>query len=289
MYNLYSKKLKKYSKDTHSFSKNYDFWSRYLMERVARLFEWEGLPFPQKELEFRLLTNGYCAIVPKDKSYMVANCSLSGVTEYYDEFTTMTWATPKGSGTHLIDTRHILCNNDSLRTSIIPIVHHYAVELAHCSVTLVDSLVNKRAENVITAPTGNASESAMSFINDLFEGNIKPINDDLFGAIKFNNFNNSTNSTFNDCYELQHNILASFFECFGIASAYRKKGNMTDDEVNREDNLLLVNINDMIKAREEIADKLSKAMNTTITVKSLVKYENVSRETNEEGGADNDN
>lgn len=270
--NFYITKVKKLSKDTHSFSKNYRYWFDYLLERVSRLFEWQGLPFPQKELELRLLTNGYCAIVPHKNSYMVCDCGVSGVTEYYDEYTHINWATPVNSGNHKIDDRHILCNNDTLRDSVIPIVHHYAIELAHCDVTLIDCLVNKRADTVFTANTTTGAESVQLYINDLYEGKHRPIKDEIFNSVKVNTYNGG-NISFLECYELRKNILASFFECFGIATPTLKKGNMTDDEVNRDNGLLLVNINDMLKAREEIAQKLTKVLGTTVTVKTLVTYE----------------
>lgn len=269
--NFYINKVKKLSKLTHSFSANYNYWFEYLMERVARLFEYNGLPFPQKELELRLLTNGYCAIVPYKNTFMACDCSMFGVTQYFDEFTNITWATPVNSGTHTIDKMHILCNNDSLRNSIIPIVNHYAVELAHCSVTLVDCLVNKRTDTVFTAQTSTGEESIQLFINDLYEGKHRPIKDEIFNSVKVNSFASSSVS-FIECYELQKNILSSFFECFGIASPTLKKGNMTDDEVNRDNGLLLVNINDMLKSREEICAKLTDALGTKVTVKPLVNY-----------------
>lgn len=281
MDNYFMKKINKKAKSTHDFANNYNYWSYYLYGRVMRLFEWSGLPFPQKELEMRLLLDGYCASIPFNNKQIVASCSLYGITEYYDEFSHLTWNTPQKSGTHKIDDNYILANNDSLRQSIIPIVNHYAIELAHTSITMVNSLVNKRADSTITATNGVTSESANNFINNLYTGKQVPLTDEQFAQLHFNAWSSGNNNAFVDCYELQRNLLGAFFECFGIATAYRKKGNMTDDEVNRNDNLLMLDINDMLKCRQEFADKLSNAINSEVTVKTLVNYK--------KGVSDNDN
>lgn len=278
---IFEKELKKLSKERHKYEYSYNYWCRELFTRVVRLFEWQGLPFPQKELEQRLLALGYCGIIPYNNGYIVTNVSLSGITEYEDEFTDITYANPKISGTHKIDENYILCNNDSLRNSILPIISYYAHELAHADITMINSLVNKRIDSAMTASSGAEYESAMSFINNLYNGVVTPITSELFSSIKFNQFANNNNDTFIKCYELRHNLLNEFYECFGIASTYEKKANMTTDEVTRNNQLLLINIDDMLKSRIEIADKLSTVLQHEVTVRTIVNYN--------EGVIDNDN
>lgn len=262
-----------------------NFWTSYLYERVIRLFEWTNLPFPQKEMEMRLLTFGHCGIVPLNNTFMVVKNSLYGVTEYFDEYTSFSWATPLGNmqgvGTHLIDDKHIDCLNDSLRSGVDWFINKYALSLAHCDLTMINSLVNKRADSSIIADTSNASESARVYLNNLYKGKQVPLNDSVYQSIRFND-NKSVSDDYIKAFELQKNLLTQFFESFGIASAYEKKGNMIDSEVTRNDNLLMININDMYKCRLEIAEKINKGYGTNVSVKCLVKV-------TEKGGSDNDN
>lgn len=251
-----------------------NIWQEYLFERVIRLFEWNGLPFPQKEIEMRLLSLGYCGIVPLKDSFMVVKAEPVGVTQYFDEFTHIQWATPLkdlrySMGNHLIDDKHILCSNDSCRNDILWLVEQYALELAHCDITMVNALVNARKDGIITANKSTTVESARLFYKDLYKGKVNPIKDSIYEGIKFNG--TSTNSeTFVKAFELRKNLLSQFFECFGIASTYEKKGNMIDSEVTRNDNLLMININDMLKARQEICEKIKEGYNVDVSVKCLV-------------------
>ena len=64
-----------------------NYWIEMLFEKIVRIFEWKGLPFPQREIEMRLITAGYCGFV-KDEllDYMVAYGGMSRPTQYFDVF-----------------------------------------------------------------------------------------------------------------------------------------------------------------------------------------------------------
>ena len=81
--------------------KSYQYWIDTLFEKCVKMFKWEGLPLsiPQKEIETRLILQGYCGFLKDSKvGLMVASGSMSGVTQYYDEFTTFTYAVPTAMG-----------------------------------------------------------------------------------------------------------------------------------------------------------------------------------------------
>ena len=80
-------KLKKYDKKILNVDNSFLFWKETLFEKCVRIFEWNGLPFPQKEIEIRLILNGFCGFVDDDKiGKMVSSGSLNGVTQYFDIF-----------------------------------------------------------------------------------------------------------------------------------------------------------------------------------------------------------
>lgn len=257
-----------YCKESHSFANAYTFYRNYLFEKVMLLFKWEGLPetIPQKEIESRLLLEGICAVYEFQKGRPIAtSCNLFGVTDYYDEFTHANLITPRHHKRVKVDGCAIIDNN-SLRNSVCHIIHRYAIALAHCDVTMIDSIVNKRMDTVITVRDSVTSEKARKFYNDLYAGRFSVIDDEFFSDLKFNQFANSSIDYLN-AYELQRNLLGAFFESFGIATPYRKKGNMTEEEINRNNDLLLVNIKDMLYCRELGAKKISDYLGTPVSVK----------------------
>ena len=59
-----------------------NYWIEMLFEKIVRIFEWKGLPFPQREIEMRLITAGYCGFVQDELlDYMVATGGMSGATQ----------------------------------------------------------------------------------------------------------------------------------------------------------------------------------------------------------------
>ena len=59
-----------------------NYWCNALLEKTIRIFEWTGLPFPQREIEMRTLIHGFCGFVNDKKvGLRVASGSMSGVTQ----------------------------------------------------------------------------------------------------------------------------------------------------------------------------------------------------------------
>ena len=82
---------KKLEKDEMKLDRSISYWKNYLFEKIVRIFEWNGLPFPQREIEMRLILNGYCGVVNDGKlGIMVVDVGMSGVNQYHDIFTHFT-------------------------------------------------------------------------------------------------------------------------------------------------------------------------------------------------------
>ena len=58
---------KKVEKDILKLDYSFNYWSDMLFEKCMRIFTWTGLPFPQKEIESRLLIDGYCGFLKDSK------------------------------------------------------------------------------------------------------------------------------------------------------------------------------------------------------------------------------
>lgn len=256
------------------------FWRDILFEKTIRIFEWDGLPFPQKELEMRLLMLGFCGVVNDAiKGIMVASGSMSGVTQYFDEFTQFTYTAPTAmGGTLKIGKKCVIVNNSALRNSIYPLVFRYASLLAHCDVSLKMSLVNLRMRNIISSDDISTADTYRALYDKFYNGNAEALIDD--------GFTNATNITPNvsgslgvmDCIDARNELLRMFYNDIGVRYTRDKKERMIESEVSSDNQMLLFNISDMLHQRENACEELNKLFNLKCSVKLSKEFAIVSAE-----------
>lgn len=235
------------------------YWSIELMGRMQRLFVWEGLPYPQRELENVLLTNGFCSQVESKKFLVskvgVAPCTYSGVTEYPDIGTKVTWTTPVASGSYNLNTNDgILIRNNSLSTSVIPFITRYAVMLANTDISLVQALVNERDQSLLMANNQKTVDAINSVFEKLEQGKRRAVlMDNLFEAVQGVTAlpTVSNKDTIKPILNAYDTILQMFYNDIGIRYNKDKKERMVESEVTSDSQRLLMNVSDMLKCREE--------------------------------------
>ena len=142
--NYYSDK--KIEKEVLQLPRSLNYWMETLFEKCVRMFEWRGLPksIPQKEIEQRLILDGYCGMVNDTRAgLIVASGGLSGVTPYCDEFKNFTYAAPTcAGGTTELGKNAVLIENTSLRNPLFPMILRYADLMAHAEISLKMALIN---------------------------------------------------------------------------------------------------------------------------------------------------
>lgn len=264
-------KIKKYDKAILNVDKGFLFWKEALFEKCVRIFEWTGLPFPQKEIEIRLLLNGFCGFVDDEKKgIMVASGSLSGVTQYYDIFKNFTYSAPTANGgTKVIGKKCVLIENTSLRNPLFPMIERYALLLAHADATLRSSLVNMRYCTALKGNEDSTVESLQTFLSKTENGETSVITDsDILETNILLPLQNTQNGQIGkSAVEIRNEILRMFLCEIGIRFSKEKRGNMTEDEINTNDQLLLFNINDMLRCRKNACNELKKVFNLDVDVK----------------------
>lgn len=164
-----TKHERKKEKNVVSLRTSYIRWYNLLYLKVLRMFEWKGLPFPQRELEKRLIDSGITAIV-KDgkKGYMTAWGSVHGVTEYEDVFTKFTYASPTAEGgTKDIGKDAVVCYANSLAYPIVGVVEKYASMLSHADITLKCALVNLRHTDILSSSDSATREDIKLWYNEM--------------------------------------------------------------------------------------------------------------------------
>ena len=271
-------KKSKLAKESYTFSVAYDYWVETLFERCMRLFVWKNTgDVPPHEIESMLLLGGDCGVTKKYKRKLTAfGGQYSGApTVYYDIFEDYTVHSPVYSDSLKVDKDVAVIWNNSCRNSVYPLVHRYAVMLAHLEVSFINTLINGRDSGGIPiASTETAKKSIEAYRNSLCNGKVMPIQDPAFSGVEFIGVDKNTGLNIKELMEARQNLLNAFYNDIGVKTAHEKKGNMIEEEVNANDTMLLLNLDDMLSSRKKGAEKVNALFGTNweVDVAEELKY-----------------
>ena len=272
---------KKDEKEELKLDKSIQFWKEALFEKAIRIFVWDGLPFPQKEIEIRLLLNGFCGFLKDAQAgIMVATGSMSGVTHYYDEFTQFTYAAPKAfGGTKKIDSECVIINNTALRNPLYPLIFRYACLLAHTDISIKCALINMRYTDLFSTDDESTAENVRAVREKIYNGDYDCIVDKSIISSLDNKANSATgNMTVKDALEVKTELLKSFYNEIGVRYVRDKKERMISDEIENDEQMLLLNINDMKYQREKACKKINELFGLNVSVKLSPEFEIIEKE-----------
>lgn len=264
---------KKLCMSSTTFAAGYKYWVEILFERAMRLFVWSNnedssINCPQKEIEATLLMNGTAGFTKYKGKVTVFNGVFAGEpTEYYDEFKKYSVYSPVFSKILTVGKDVSVMNNNSVRNSLYPLVHRYAIMLSHTEVTFVNTLINGRVGQGFPIASTNAQKVAIeNFRNSLCNGKVESILDPAFSGVDFKGVPSNSIINIKDLYEVRENILNSFYQDIGVKTSYNKKGNMIVEEVQANDSMLLLNLHDMLYSRQKGCELVNKMFGTNLTV-----------------------
>lgn len=271
-----SKIVPKVARESSTFNAGYFYWREELFERVMRLFVWENtynnktdVGVKPKEIELRLLLAGHCGITKiNDEDELTAMFgSFFGPTKYYDEKKKYTVRCPIYSGTRTINEDIAIIDNNSIRNPAIRLVHHYAILLAHTEVTLVNILVNARdSGGVPVATTEKQKASIQEYLGKLFNGQYGVVTDIGNLGLNYVGSDRKTYQSISEVMILRERLLKSFYSDIGVRSAFEKRSNSIEAEVEADTSMLLLNLSDMIECRKKGAEKVNDMFGTNWSV-----------------------
>lgn len=268
--------VSKLARESSTFNKGYEYWLNLLFERCTRLFVWENTydentktGVKPKEIEQRLLLKGHCGItkIKNEKELTAMWGHFFGVTKYMDEWTSYNVRCPIYSGTRTIGKDIVVIDNASIRNPVYPLIHHYAVMLAHSEVTLVNALVNARdAGGVPIVSTEKQKASVLGYLGKLFNGQYGVVTDLGSLGVDYAGADRRTQQSLMDIMETREKLIKSFYSDIGVRSAFEKRNNTIQAEVEADTSLLLLNLSDMLKMREIGAKEVNEMFGTNWTV-----------------------
>lgn len=268
------RKVIKLQKQNCSYNFLYKYWRDQLFERIMRLFIWEDTYKPEtregvppKEIEMRLVLKGHCGITEYDNELTAFFGSFYQPTKYYDEYTGYTIYCPVYSGTRTIGKDIVIVNNNALRNPTYFLVHHYATLLGHVETSLINCLINVRdSGGVPVVSTEKQKQSIIEYQNKVFNGEYGVVTDIGNLGIEYMGTDKNTNQDLMKIMETREKLIKSFYSDIGVRSAFEKRNNTVMAEVEADTSLLLLNLSDMLKQREDACEQVNKMFGTNWSV-----------------------
>lgn len=282
-------------KDKSSYADAYGFWINNLFERICRLFKWSGTGddldggIDPVHIEKPMLLYGQVGICDYKGNLTAFAGSYSGVSIYYDRFPYFMVHSPLYSGKKEIGKDIAIIRNNSNENSMRMLCHRYAVMLAHAEITLITMLVNARVTSVPTVNNNKQKAIVDAWRNGVYNGKVTTILDSGFLGVRWADINakSGNGTTLKDVWEVRTNILCDFYHDVGVRTTSTKKGNLIQAEVQGNDAMLLLNLDDMLDARQRGAELVNKmfGVNWSVDKCDELKYNDaVAVENNEENG-----
>lgn len=262
--------ITEYARESTTYSAFYFFWRDELFSRCMKLFKDVTNPIPPHEVEVRLMIQGHCGIAfcPSDKELTAFFGTPNGVAKYRDRLPNYTVRSPIYSKNLKVGSQVIVVYNDTLMNPLYDLIHHYACILAHTEVTYIHTAVMARIPN--GAPVAKSEIQKTSFGNffkSLFNGKFGFVSDPGDMGIEYAGAHTNITQGVVDLWTARQRILADFLADIGIKTGLDKRSNTVSDEANADTPALLVNLKDMLEAREEGFDRVNKRFGTNWSVR----------------------
>lgn len=263
----------------------YRYWFSKLLNVCLKMFEYDGLPesLPARELELNLLITGHAVVLvaPGTQGELFTPLtSVAGVSRYYQPEWAV-WSNPDilNSGQRwFFDKDCINIWNCSLQESMwyIPLdgsmytfICRYARQLADIESSINMYTVNTRATSMPVSDDNTVKESIKLFFKKLIKGERAIVTDSTI-VEKFRSVNileGHLNDTLNDLLVARDKILEQFYRDIGIRMYNPKRAQVTESELESNDQLLLICHDDMLKCRQEGIEKVNEMFGTNISIK----------------------
>lgn len=275
-----TKKLLKTMYNVRYVETGYWYWFWKLYNLVVDIFDYENLPenISKIDIENNLILLGYCGIIDKGGKLYAPFTRIFDYDVNYQP-TKLVFANPR-----LIDYRTFTIGdnceviyNTSMRYRVwnlkvdgglVTFIGRYARQLADIESTLNIYTVNSRITSFPTADGDKMASSIKAFFDKITLGENAVISDDAiinrFRNVDINRAN--IKDGVNDWLIARDKILEQFYRDIGVRMNNPKKAQVNEEEIEANDQLLLISIDDMYKARVEGLERVNNMFGTDIRV-----------------------
>ena len=260
----------------------YWYWFWKLFNIVVDMFDYDNLPeeLTKENIENNLILLGHCSFIRKrDGKLFTPFSRVFDFDEYYQP-TKMVYANPKiiDYKTYLIGNTCEVIYNTSMKyrvwnlktdSGLYTFIGRYARMLADIESTADIYIVNMRETSYPTADGEPVANSIKAFFDKLALGERAIISDNAiinkFRTVDMGRAN--PKDGINDLLMARDKVLEMFFRDIGVKMYNPKKAQVNEEELQVNDQLLLISLDDMLKARVEGLEKVNKMFGTDIKVR----------------------
>lgn len=245
----------------------------YMLNRTQSMFKWHNLPdtIPERMLEQYLQIYGFAGVTEVNDDLYCFWGGLGGEPNAYYQPTILTVANPylNYNAELRIDEECVIVRNDSFYMGLMPLFNKYASMLSENELSMWMATINTRIQSAISAGDDNTKESAQKFLDDLCEGKLGVIADNAF-LDSLKTLPLSTTSSTNvlgDLIEQEQYLKASWYNELGLNANYNMKRealNSAESTINND--ILFPLVDELLKERQEGADRINKMFGTDIRV-----------------------
>ena len=258
-------------------------WRKLLYSKIENIFLYDNLPkeIPTRLFNLMLFRTGKTVFYKIGEKYTVQPFSYNDILNWYYVPLKGRVVNPYLPVGHQnwefnIEDECILYNSSpdiqNYRQFSITadLIFKTANQLAENDISYYCIQRNSRLIALFTAQTDLQKREMDKIIDKMYEGESDiTMTEDLISHVQANPLSqNSTRNSITELIEFQQYILANFYHSFGINSNYNlKREQLNSDEINVNQEVLRLNIEDMLKCREDGVEKINEKFGLNITVR----------------------
>lgn len=245
----------------------------YMLARTQSMFKWSGLPdtIPQRDLELLLQCRGFAGFYKVNGDLYAFYGGLGGEPNAYYMPTILTIANPalNLSVNATIDKDCVVIPNDSMYLGLLPMFNRYGTAMTEAEITGIMALINTRVAALVASDNDNTTKSAEKMFEDLKNGKLSIIaNRQFFDGVTTQPYGATGNTNvLTNIIEMMQYIKASWYNEIGLNANYNmKRESINAGESQLNNDALLPLIDDMLRQRQEGAEKVNAMFGTNISV-----------------------
>lgn len=262
------------------FRENYDFYFKWLLNKVCSCFVINGLPdtINQTYLKNELILSGMCCVTDFCGKLYACNGSLGGQPDEYYIPTVFVIANPilgskqvkRGEdGVVIFNTSVDELYNGCFAAGLYQYINQTATLLADNIVSINANQINSRVCAFFTADSKAKALAGEVVLKKMYAGQPYQILEaDLVEKINVNPISTaSTSSNITELVELNNYIISNFMQSIGIkANNDRKRERMITDEINSQNDYLGFSVLEVLASWQKGFDAVNEMYGTEISV-----------------------
>lgn len=263
------------------FKANYDFFFKWLLNKVASCFYLKNLPETIDEwyTKTNLLLDGNVCITDKldGKLYSFIG-GLGGQPDEYYVPTIFTIANPiLGSAQIKIGEDGVVIYNTSTDkfygqtfcSGLFELINQTATLLADNIISINASQINSRVQAIVTADSDPQAVAAEVILKKLYAGRpYQVLRSDMVDKIQVNPMSTaSVSSNITELVNLHNYIIGNFFQSIGIkTNNIRKNAHVLQEEIDAQDQYLQLSVLEILTSWQKGFDEVNEMYGTDIQV-----------------------